>query len=58
MGKEMATSENVVDLRLELSKDKDENKFAEVTEVFGGDSVATVVHTMLMETECMIHQMR
>ena len=43
MEKEMAASENVEDLRLELSKDEDEKLFAEVTDVFGGDSIATGV---------------
>jgi len=35
--KEMAASENVEELRLDLSKDEDEKLFAEVSDVFGRD---------------------
>ena len=41
MEKEMAASENVEDLRLELSKDEDERLFAEVSDVFGGEDATT-----------------
>ena len=41
MEKEMAASENVEDLRLELSKEEDEKLFAEVSDVFGGDDTTT-----------------
>ena len=40
--KEMAASENVEDLRLELSKDEDEKLFPEVSDVFGKDDTSTV----------------
>lgn len=37
----MAASENVEDLRLELSKDEDDKLFAEVSDVFGRDDATT-----------------
>lgn len=41
----MAASENVEDLRLELSKDEDEKLFPEVSDVFGKDDAGTVAAT-------------
>lgn len=38
----MAASENVEDLRLELSKDEDEKLFAEVSDVFGRDDTTAM----------------
>lgn len=43
--KEMAASENVEDLRLELSKDEDEKLFPEVSDVFGKDNTTTLSAT-------------
>ena len=39
----MAASENVEDLRLELSKDEDEKLFPEVSDVFGKDDAGGTV---------------
>ena len=39
----MAASENVEDLRLELSKDEDEKLFPEVSDVFGKDDASGTV---------------
>lgn len=41
----MAASENVEDLRLELSKDEDEKLFPEVSDVFGKDDGTTISAT-------------